>query len=189
MVVLDVACSGSVARRSIEGWEGRDFAYLVSEDSQSKIEILLNDNSAMRGIGGKWRHLNFLSAHSEELPLLIKFFRFAHEGTATNLICARDLRPLSNAQEQWQNQRISLQQNYESQLADLQNQLRIDRVLHDMVTQVGTQPLDSLVSHSLKYLEKKCCVEALRRSNGELTAAADLLGVTVDLLQLKLGEE
>lgn len=189
MVVVDVACSGSVPRSYIEGWDGRDFAALVSKDSKPKIDLLLNDNSALRETGGKWRHLNFLPNHAAELPLLIKFFRFPHKQTATNLICARDLRPLSDAQKQWQNQQNLMQQEYENRLSNLQDQLRIDRSLYDMIKMVGTQPLDNLVSNSLRYLERQCCIEALQRSNGELEEAANLLGVTVESFQMKLGKE
>ena len=186
MVVLDVACSGSVARRSVEGWEGCAFSSLVSTDSQPKIDILLEDNSARRDISGKWRHLNFLSSQNEDLPLLIKFFRFVHEGTSTNLICARDLRPLSEAREQWQNQQTVLQQKYENQVATLEDQLRVDSVINAMIKMVGKQPLENLVSSSLHYIERQCCIEALHRSNGDRDAAATLLGVTVDALQEKL---
>ncbi len=185
-MVMDVASSGAVDPAMCASWENKSFLEIVSEDSRPKVDVLLQDNSARNLTEGRWRHLNLQGSDGTELPLLIKFFRFAHEGASTHLICARDLRPLSDAQQQWQHQQNALQQSYEDQLNEMRAQVGLGNMLHHMTKLVGDRPLNELATNALSLLETLCCKEALERSDGNLEAAAHMLGVSVNILKNNL---
>ena len=189
MTVMDVASSGDFDPLVLQGWEGAHLKDIIAEDSQTKIGALLNDNSVFSLDDGRWRHLNFTSGGDADLPLLVKFFRFVHEGTATHLICARDLRPLSNAQRKWQKQQNAMQQSYEDQLAILQERPDIDLLLNDMTKRVGTLPLNELVAQALNYVERLCCTEALDRSDGKVEEAAEMLGLSAGTFLARLHQD
>lgn len=59
--------------------------------------------------------------------------------------------------------------------------------LHDLVLQIGVAPLPQLLEEVGQLAERHLIEAALVRSDGDLTLAADLLGMTAQQLELRIG--
>ena len=102
LYVVKALCAFDFDSSAIKNWRKLPFAQLVANDSQPKLEYLFADNCAAPGAKGRWRHLNMKTNTKPDLPLLLKYFCFHDDGGLTQVICARDLRPLLGIQERFQ---------------------------------------------------------------------------------------
>ncbi len=95
-------CTFDFDASKLRQWVGKRFQQIVAKDSQSKLEHLFADNCASSVGDARWRHLNLRVDGKPRLPLLLKYFCFDDKHGVTQLICARDLRPIIGMQERFQ---------------------------------------------------------------------------------------
>lgn len=157
-------------------WVGRRFVDIVGKDSQSKVAALLGANAALTGGNTRWRHLNLLVDGRPEVPLLAKHFEFdTPDGTARRVLC-RDLRPLTELNSRWQNER---QQAARQKAQTAQSERAGSSMATATSVLVGAAPLDQIVSAAVDEVVKICLEEALSSVGGNKAEAARLLGISL----------
>ncbi|MEM6374686.1 MAG: hypothetical protein AAF686_00510 [Pseudomonadota bacterium] len=102
-IVEDVHIAPDLREEAFDQWIGRDLKDIVCTDSQSKLGFVVGDNCASDTSEGRWHEMNFKAPGAgETIPLHVKFFRMVLDDRHAHLLCARDLRPLGEAQERFQ---------------------------------------------------------------------------------------
>lgn len=101
-IVEEVFIAPSLPPESFEVWIGQDLKDIVCTDSQSKLGFVVGDNCASDTSEGRWHEMNFNAPSGDPIPLQVKFFRLVVDDRQAHLLCARDLRPLGQAQARFQ---------------------------------------------------------------------------------------
>jgi hypothetical protein len=181
-VVQKVHLGPGLELPELSSWVGKDFSHLVCKASQTKLGDIFAHGQGTTGHPARWRHLNF-HAHAGSLPLLVKYFGFDGSGGGRHLIIGRDLRPTVALQAKVQKVLMDMEQATEDQRASAPLELR----LFDATESVGQRPLNQIVAETARTLERLCIEEAMRRTNGNTTAAAELLGLAQSEFDLRRG--
>ncbi|MEM6578804.1 MAG: hypothetical protein AAF678_09955 [Pseudomonadota bacterium] len=101
-VIKDVYAAPGLHEDAFRDWIGQDLKDIVCADSQSKIGFVVGDNCASDTSEGRWHEMNFNAPKGGAIPLHVKFFRLVVDNRQAHLLCARDLRPLGQAQARFQ---------------------------------------------------------------------------------------
>jgi len=101
-IVEDVHIAPDLPSEAFEVWIGQDLKDIVCDDSQSKLGFVVGDNCASDTSEGRWHEMNFHAPNGDPIPLQVKFFRLVVDNRQAHLLCARDLRPLGQAQARFQ---------------------------------------------------------------------------------------
>ncbi|MFG5382802.1 hypothetical protein [Yoonia sp. R2-816] len=153
-------------------WLGQAFAQIVAKDSLGKIEPLLGFNARVLSKSDRWRHLNFLVDGTGEIPLLAKHFRVETPyGNVRQVVC-RDLRPMTELNARWQDENSRLlEQVAQATATNEANTFAVDLV--------GSAPLADIMAAAIDEVANICIEQSLKSCDGDETAAAQLLGITV----------
>ena len=186
MDVVSVMGSREVDPTVSNGWIGKSLLELVAPDSRPKLDLLLADNSAYTNGEARWRHLNLQVDGQPNLPLLLKFFRFVNEGTAFQMICARDLRPMVSVQRRFQQEQLNNRTWPGPASSKSSRSVRTCAEIFEIVKSAELVPIDQAVSSALANIERCCVMEALNQMDGDETRAATLLNISVEELKRRI---
>lgn len=154
-------------------WTGRRLVDLVAPESVEKISGMLREDSRAAQSSDRWRHVNFLDAAGRNLPLLVKYFELATGPVTTRLLVGRDLRPVQEAQKRVQRALADLDARHG---ARRRAQHALDASV-DLNELIGRKPFDEIVVEATGILARAFFSEALKRTGGDRSAAARLLGL------------
>lgn len=172
--ILEIICTGDHIA-GVEDWVTLDFSETVASDSISKVDVLLSSPAWTEGSVGPWRHLNLVLPDKSILPLLLKLASFhSEEQCRMPVLLGRDLRSTARAVSHFQ-------------AALSASQSKIEKLSHEVeslgrspvVGQVGRKSLHEIVDGAIFEIRHFCIKEAMQRTNGDIYAAARLLGVPV----------
>ncbi|MEM9277652.1 MAG: helix-turn-helix domain-containing protein [Pseudomonadota bacterium] len=186
LTVTDVLGSPDFDGEILQNWKGQRLETLVARDSLGKLAPLLEDNAATKTNETRWRHLNFVVEGTSDLPLLTKFFRFANEGTAHHLICARNLGPSLDIQQRFMRLEATMLKQNHSKTASTDRSFESWKVVAKVVAEIASPGADKEAMDTLASIEKLCILEALKKSNGNEHKAAQLLNISVNRLRRQL---
>ena len=124
-----------------EGWLGRRWIETVAEDSQPKVEAMLQD--VAEGLPPRWRHINQGAVRGASVPILFTTARIGGGGRIVAF--GRDLRPLSVLQQRLLEAQQSMDRDYA--------RLRSAETRYRMLFQLWTEPVFVLESQTQKVLE------------------------------------
>ncbi len=171
-VVVGVTDPMNLDNLTLWKWTGRKIVDVVAPDSAPKIARLLRTEAADGTPPDRWRHVNFLDAAGDNIPLLVKYFHLPAGQLTTRLLVGRDLRPLEAAQQRFQRALADAAPQPDAVLPDAGYDPQGD--IDDLI---GRKPFDKIVTEATEILERTFFAEALRRANGDSAAAAILLGL------------
>ena len=186
MEVVSVLGSREVDPAVSHGWIGKTISQLVAPDSRKKLDLLLADNSAFTNGEARWRHLNLQVDGQPNLPLLLKFFRFVNEGTAFQMICARDLRPMVSVQRRFQQEQLNNRVWPGPASSKTNRSVRACAEIFEIIKTAEQVPIDQAVSGALANIERCCVMEALNQMDGDETRAAKLLNISIEELKHRI---
>ena len=108
-VIEDVSVArDSLATLGCQGWIGRRWVDTVSPESRIKAEDLLHE--AREGQAPRWRHINHLSASSNDVPL--QYIVLALGDTGKYMALARDLEGIAELQRRLVETQQSMERDY-----------------------------------------------------------------------------
>lgn len=171
-VVIGATDHMAIDNLTLWKWTGRRLADIVAADSAPKIARMLREETPGAEGSTRWRHVNFLDAANQNLPLLVKYFQLNAGAASTRLLVCRDLRPVQDAQKRFQQALSDFDARTEAarRVADEARDPATD--LSDLI---GRKPFDEIVVEATEILERAFFAEALKRSGGDVAAAARLL--------------
>ncbi len=121
-VIRDVAFSSEELAREFAAhgsWLGQPWIETVARDSRPKVEELSRGEGAK---GGRWRHVNQVSAEGASIPIL---YSTAPIGKAGRIVVfGRDLRPVSRLQQRLVEVQQSMERDY-SRLRQAETRYRL----------------------------------------------------------------
>lgn len=108
-VIRDLAFgSEDLAAQWAGQWLGRPWIEIVTIESRSKVEALLNQAEA--GPAPRWRHINHPSPHGADVPVLYSAVPLGREGRL--IVIGRDLRATAALQQRLVDAQQSLERDY-----------------------------------------------------------------------------
>ncbi|WP_234413742.1 transcriptional regulator PpsR [Ideonella sp. A 288] len=108
-VIQDISVSlDDLAPESYAGWLGRPWSEVVTLESRTKVESLLDD--AVDGAPRRWRHINHPLGRGADLPVLYSTVRLGTKGRVVAF--GRDLRALSSLQQRLVDAQHTLERDY-----------------------------------------------------------------------------
>jgi hypothetical protein len=174
--VQEVQAGWGVSFPGMSGWKGLQLDELFCIASRSKLPALLAENGAETPEPPRWRHVN-LQRVSDSAPVLVRYSGFPGPGGGVHLIVARDLRPTVAMQEQVQQAMVELERKAEAL------DPRVPRI-GDPVMHVGSRPLRHIMDETARTLKRLCIAEALRMTEGDRSAAARMLDISLEELDM-----
>lgn len=175
--IADVLLSPDAASHALGSSIGMPLAELLGTESQPKLGTLLSSNSMEEDSEYRWRHVNFRVSADESIAVLVKYIEVQEPGRIWRAILCRDLTPIGRMQKKL----MQAQGELESSL----HRLHVDAAASGLPwrRQVGAAPLATIRQHWVDKIERECVREALGRCQGDVRAAALLLGVGVDYIR------
>jgi hypothetical protein len=179
--ILEVRTWGALADFRCDTWAGQGFATVLAPDSRSKLAMVLETDATVAPDAVRWRHVNLRCSEGETLPVLVKYFVLGEGEARVRMIVARDLRPT-----------VSMQTRFQRACVEMENALANQppptagpgaAVVGQMLATVGHRPLHQIVTETVRVLERICVAEALRKTEGDSSSAAALLGIDEDTLR------
>lgn len=175
--IIHVFLSPDAASHPLGNAVGQPLAELLGVDSRPKLDSLLSSNSMEADSEYRWRHVNLVTSPEDSIAVLVKYIEVQEPGRVWRAVLCRDLTPIGRMQKKL----MQAQGELESSL----HRLHADAAATGLPwrRQVGVAPLASIRQHWVDRIERECVREALGRCQGDVRAAALLLGVGVDYIR------
>jgi hypothetical protein len=170
--IISVIDNAAITNGAETGWIGKMLPAVVSPESVSKTEKLIDPQTLSEG-PKPWRHINLVTASGGMIPLLVKHFCLNAGPVELYLLAGRDLRPLQQIQAKFQAATAELERRSDRRAGktDFATLLGGANIL-------GTKSIDDIVKEAADMVQQAFFAEAMRHAGGDPEKAAQLLGLS-----------